>query len=70
MRAIHLVGPNLTAGVLPLCGDWGSMDSDWTTFEAQVTCGACAADMRSSVRGGARTGATPPIPGVAPGGAR
>ena len=47
MRATHLVGPVTTAGVLPLCGDWVSMDTDWTTVPSQVTCAACAADMRS-----------------------
>jgi hypothetical protein len=46
MRAIHLVGPDTTAGVQPLCGDWGSMDTDWTTVEREMTCTACATGLR------------------------
>lgn len=46
MRAIHLVGPDTTAGVLPLCGSWGSMDTDWTSVPSEVTCPACATDLR------------------------
>jgi hypothetical protein len=46
MRAIHLVKPNTTGGVEPLCGSWGSMDTDWTTVASQVTCAECAAGAR------------------------
>ena len=45
MRAIHLTAPPFAHGVLPLCGDWGSMDSDWTAIRAQVTCAACVRAM-------------------------
>jgi hypothetical protein len=43
MRAIHLVGPDHNAGLEPLCGIWGGMDTGWTTVPSEVTCGACAA---------------------------
>jgi hypothetical protein len=46
MRAIHLVGPDVTAGVRPLCGTWGSMDTDWTTVSSEVTCTACTTNIR------------------------
>jgi hypothetical protein len=41
MRAIHFDRTAGRSDVLPLCGAWGSMDSDWTTVADGVTCDAC-----------------------------
>lgn len=44
----------------PLCGDWGSMDTDWTDYASGVTCEAC--------RGALRAGGIPaPGPGASQG---
>ena len=53
MRAIHLLAPESTTGLLPLCGSWDSMDTGWTTAESAVTCAACASDLRSLASGAA-----------------
>jgi hypothetical protein len=50
MRAIHLIGPDTTAGLLPLCGSWGSMDTDWTSVPSEVTCVACVACATATAR--------------------
>jgi hypothetical protein len=53
MRVIHFVRPDATAGVEPLCGVWGSMDTDWTDVAGGVTCSACRNALRD-VGSGAR----------------
>jgi len=62
MRVIHLA--RLDAGpfgehVEPQCGDWGGMDTDWTTVGSGVTCEAC----REASRGG---GSPATGPGASP----
>ena len=54
MRAIHFVRPDATVGVEPLCGVWGSMDTDWTDVAGGVTCEVCKSALR-----GAGSGAEP-----------
>lgn len=46
MRAVHLVGPDHSAGVQPLCGRWEFMDEDWTSVASEVRCTACSAALR------------------------
>lgn len=46
MRIIHFEHPSAAGGVQPLCGSWGSMDTDWTPVAAGVTCVACRDAMR------------------------
>jgi hypothetical protein len=41
MRVIHFARTAGTGHVEPRCGDWGSMDTDWTDVTAGVTCVAC-----------------------------
>lgn len=63
MRVIHFApsnAPPIGWHAEPLCGDWGSMDTDWTDSAAAVTCEAC--------RGRLRAGRLPaPAPGASPG---
>ena len=41
MRVIHFARTAATGHVEPRCGDWGSMETDWTDVTAGVTCVAC-----------------------------
>jgi len=41
MRPIHLQRILPGHVVVPRCGDWGSMDTDWTDDLSAVTCQAC-----------------------------
>jgi hypothetical protein len=41
MRVFHFERPGTSPHVEPLCGDWGSMDADWTDVPASVTCVTC-----------------------------
>lgn len=41
MRVIHFARTAGTRHVEPRCGDWGSLDTDWTDVAAGVTCVAC-----------------------------
>jgi hypothetical protein len=45
MRVVHLARSNVRYAE-PLCGDWGSMDTDWTDFALGVTCQACLVVLR------------------------
>jgi len=54
MHTVHFA-PEGTALVRPLCGDWGSMDTEWTGDPAGVTCRACRAALRA--RGSAEASA-------------
>jgi hypothetical protein len=45
MRVVHLDRPVGTIPFLPICGDWGSPDSDGTKEPRGVTCRACLAVM-------------------------
>jgi hypothetical protein len=43
MRVVHL-GRSVGGGVVrPFCGEWLSMDTDWTAEPDEVTCQACRA---------------------------
>jgi hypothetical protein len=33
---------------VPLCGTWGSMDTDWTDAGGEVTCAACRIALRDA----------------------
>ncbi|HET9595453.1 MAG TPA: hypothetical protein VFP65_07720 [Anaeromyxobacteraceae bacterium] len=50
MRVNHLQGTSATDRVVPRCGAWGSMDSDWTDVAANVSCVACRDAMRDDAR--------------------
>lgn len=52
MRVIHLGRTTATGHVLPRCGVWGSMDTQWTDVAAGVTCVACREAMRAGARDG------------------
>jgi hypothetical protein len=44
MRVIHFApyeAPPVGGHAEPRCGDWGSMDTDWTDSARGVTCEAC-----------------------------
>ncbi len=45
MRVVHFA-PSDAAYAEPLCGDWGSMDTDWTDSASGVTCQACLGVLR------------------------
>jgi len=45
MREVHFDRPSGGGTFLPICGDWGSPDSDWTREPRGVTCQACLAAM-------------------------
>jgi len=51
MRAVHFAATG-TALVLPLCGQWDSMDTDWTSDRAGVTCLACREAIGAAARAG------------------
>jgi hypothetical protein len=63
MRVIHFAPSDAHPAAWhaePVCGDWGSMDTDWTDLAGGVTCEAC--------RGVLRAGGSPaPSPGIAEG---
>ena len=46
MRVIHFVRPEVLGHAEPLCGVWGSMDTDWTGVASGVTCAACRGALR------------------------
>jgi hypothetical protein len=61
MRVIHFApseAPSIGRHAEPLCGDWGSMDTDWTDSANGVTCQACWDLLRAG-----------PIAAAGPGGA-
>lgn len=43
MRLVHLAELAESGHVVPRCGEWGSMDTDWTDREDGATCAACKA---------------------------
>jgi hypothetical protein len=50
MRVVHFApsdAPPIGCHAEPLCGDWGSMDTDWTDSAAGVTCDACRGLLRA-----------------------
>jgi hypothetical protein len=47
MHIVHFA-PGLSGLVLPLCGNWGGMDSEWTGEPDGVTCPACRQAMRAA----------------------
>lgn len=59
MRPVHFVKPTSGPYVEPICGDWGSMASDWTADAAAVTCGACLDVLRDLARGARDDAARP-----------
>lgn len=46
MRIVHQTRGGDRPHAEPLCGDWGSMDTDWTDAAGGVTCPACTAVLR------------------------
>ena len=55
MRVIHFARSDarpIGAHAEPLCGDWGSMDTDWTDSASGVTCEACRGVLRRDVEKG------------------
>lgn len=54
MRTVHLVMSGPGDVLRPLCGDWGSMDTDWTGEPDEATCQGCreAYRGRRSLAGG------------------
>jgi hypothetical protein len=63
MRVVHFAS-SVTGHAEPLCGLWGSMDTDWTKAEEGVTCAGCQLALRD-----AGPGASPPGPPGRDGGA-
>ena len=64
MRVVHFASSRGTALAAPLCGHWGSMESDWVAVAGGVTCADCLAVLA----GPAEAAGTPPqstSPGVA-----
>jgi hypothetical protein len=49
MRTVHLVMPGPGDVLRPLCGDWGSMETDWTGEPDEATCRACREAYRSGL---------------------
>lgn len=52
MRVVHYArseGRLLDGWAEPLCGDWGSMDTDWTDSTSGVTCEVCRGALRRGV---------------------
>lgn len=45
MRVVHFAALADTGHVVPWCGVWGSMDSDWTDIANNVSCLGCATAM-------------------------
>jgi len=41
MRTVHLERTGTGNLLVPLCGDWGSMDTDRTAEPDEATCEAC-----------------------------
>jgi hypothetical protein len=41
MRVVHFARSDDRPSAEPLCGVWGSMDTDWTDVPGGVTCDAC-----------------------------
>jgi hypothetical protein len=52
MRVVHLDPPVGTFPYVPVCGDWGSPDTDGTKEARGVTCLACREVMGSAPRAG------------------
>lgn len=48
MRLVHQARSDGRPHAEPLCGDWGSMDTDWTDAAEGVTCPACTAALRAA----------------------
>jgi hypothetical protein len=48
MRVVHLTRTGDRPHAEPLCGDWGSMDADWTDIAGGATCPACRAMLREA----------------------
>lgn len=46
MRVVHLARTGDRPHAEPLCGEWGSMDADWTEVADEATCPACRATLR------------------------
>jgi len=59
MRIVHLERKGTGNLLVPRCGDWGSMDTDWTAEPDEATCEPCrqAARLASGVRERPRTAA-------------
>ncbi|HYD51989.1 MAG TPA: PGPGW domain-containing protein [Gemmatimonadaceae bacterium] len=47
MRVVHLARADDRPHAEAECGNWGSMDTDWTDVESGVTCPACRALIRT-----------------------
>ena len=51
MRTVHFRRIDRGNVLLPLCGDWGSMETDWTEDPDGVTCRACRETFRQGAPG-------------------
>ena len=61
MRVVHL-GRSVGGGVVrPFCGEWLSMDTDWTKVPWEATCPPCLAALAR-----AAVAPWPPAPGDRP----
>jgi hypothetical protein len=47
MRVVHFA-PGGGARAEPLCGSWGSLDTDWTDAAGGVTCPGCQVGLRAA----------------------
>lgn len=50
MRVIHRERVTPEHTVVPLCGEWVSLDEDWTDVDAGVTCAACRAELTTAAK--------------------
>jgi len=53
VRVVHFASSDNRPHAEALCGDWGSMDSDWTDVSTGVTCDACRTVLREERSGAA-----------------
>jgi len=53
MRVVHFERAKSQDLVQPLCGEWGSMDTDWSRDPDAVTCPACRDGFDRARRDGA-----------------
>jgi hypothetical protein len=51
MRVIHYAELDGRLHAEPLCGSWGSMDTDWTNDAGGVTCEPCRTALRGERSG-------------------
>jgi hypothetical protein len=60
MRVVHFARSDARPSAEPLCGVWGSMDTDWTDVAGGVTCDACRVALSAAGSMAAAAAGDPP----------